>query len=85
MTRSSWPLGQSLSRHREGIQDLIDASAPGTYHGWTAEKVTLTAMLAFLLPAGFILLGLVLRLVIPRSFVEEQLSALEATAARRRR
>ena len=77
---SSWPLGQSLSSHREGIQNLIDASAPGTYHGWTAEKVTLTIMLAFLAPAGFILLGLVLRLVTPRSFV----AALEAAATRAR-
>jgi hypothetical protein len=77
---SSWPLGQTLGTHRAGIQDLIDASAPGTYHGWTAEKVTLTIMLAFLAPAGFILLGLVLRLVTPRSFVV----ALEAAAARAR-
>jgi len=82
--QSSWPLGHTLSQHRQGIQELIEASSPGTYHGWTAEKVTLTIMLAFLLPAGFILLGLVLRLVIPRSFVEKQLPALQAWAKRRR-
>ena len=77
---SSWPLGQTLGTHREGIQELIDASEPGTYHGWTAEKVTLIIMLAFLAPIGFILLGLVLRIVTPRSFV----TALEAAAARAR-
>jgi hypothetical protein len=42
--------------------------------------VTLIIMLAFLAPIGFILLGLVLRLVTPRRAVV----ALEAAAARAR-
>jgi hypothetical protein len=82
---SSWPLGQTPSDHRLGIQGLLDSDSPGTYRGWTGEKVTLIVAVAFFIPAGFILLGLILRLVIPRSFVEEQLSALEALAANRRR
>jgi hypothetical protein len=80
---SSWPLGQTPSDHRVGIQGLLDSDSPGTYRGWTGEKVTLIVGVAFLIPTGLLLLGLVLRLVIPRSFVEEQLSSLESPAARR--
>jgi hypothetical protein len=82
---SSWPLGQTPSDHRLGIQGLLDSDSPGTYRGWTGEKVTLIVAVAFLIPAGLILLSLILRLVIPRSFVEAKLSALEAAAAARRR
>ena len=82
---SSWPLGQTPSDHRLGIQGLLDSDSPGTYRGWTGEKVTLIIALAFFIPTGLIFLGLLLRLVIPRSFVDEQLSALEARAATRRR
>jgi len=82
---SSWPLGQTPSDHRLGIQGLLDSDSPGTYRGWTGEKVTLIVAVAFLIPAGLLLLGLVLRLVIPRSFVEKKLSAMEAAAAARRR
>jgi hypothetical protein len=81
---SSWPLGKTPSDHRLGIQGLLDSDSPGTYRGWTGEKVTLIVSLAFLIPTGLLLLGLVLRLLIPRSFVEESVSALEAAAARRR-
>ena len=81
---SSWPLGQTPSDHRLGIQGLLDSDSPGTYRGWTGEKVTLILALAFMIPTGLLLLGLLLRLVIPRAFVEEQLSALESAAARRR-
>jgi hypothetical protein len=79
---SSWPMGQTPSDHRLGIQGLLNSDSPGTYRGWTAEKVTLTIALAFFIPTGFILLGLVLRLITPRSVVV----ALEAAAddARRR-
>jgi hypothetical protein len=81
---SSWPLGQTPSDHRLGIQGLLDSDSPGTYRGWTGEKVTLIVALAFWVPTGFILLGLILRLVLPRSFVEEALPALQAAAARHR-
>ena len=82
---SSWPIGQTPSDHRLGIQSLLDSDSPGTYRGWTGEKVTLIVALAFFIPTGFIFLGLILRLVIPRSFVEAKLSAMEAAAAARRR
>jgi len=82
---SSWPIGQTPSDHRLGIQGLLDSDSPGTYRGWTGEKVTLIVALAFFIPTGFIFLGLILRLVIPRSFVEAKLSAMEAAAAARRR
>jgi hypothetical protein len=82
---SSWPLGQTSSDHRLGIQGLLDSDSPGTYRGWTGEKVTLLVALAFLIPAGLLLLGLALRLAIPRSVMEEKVSALEAYAAERRR
>jgi hypothetical protein len=81
---SSWPLGRPLSEVRAGIQQLLDARSPESYRAWTADKVSLTVALAFLAPAGFILLGLVLRLVVPRSFVEERLVPLAAAARRRR-
>jgi hypothetical protein len=84
-SESSWPLGQTPSDHRLGIQGLLDSDSPGSYRGWTGEKVTLIVAVAFLIPAGLLFLGLGLRLVIPRSFVEEQLSTLEAHAAARRR
>lgn len=77
------PLGRTLSDHRQGIQELIDASSPATYHGWTAEKVTLTIMVAFLAPVWLILLGLVLRIVMPRAFTEKWLPAMQAWARRR--
>ena len=82
---SSWPLGQTPSDHRMGIQELLDSDSPGTYRGWTGEKVTLIIGVAFFIPAGLILLGLILRLLIPRSFVDARLAALEAAAAARRR
>jgi hypothetical protein len=82
---SSWPLGQTPSDHRLGIQGLLDSDSPGTYRGWTGEKVTLIIALAFFIPTGLIFLGLILRLVIPRSFVDAKLSALEAAAEARRR
>ena len=82
---SSSPLGQTLWDHRSGIQRLLDSDSPDTYHGWTGEKVTLTIALVFFIPTGFIFLGLVLRLVLPRSFVEKTLPALQAAAAALRR
>ena len=81
---SSWPLGQTPWDHRSGIQRLLDATSPETYRGWTAEKVTLTVSLVFWAPLGFILLGLVLRLVMPRWAVDALQAAAEAAAARRR-
>ena len=82
---SSWPLGQTPADHRRGIQGLLDSDSPGTYRGWTGEKVTLIIAVAFFIPAGLIFLGLFLRLVIPRSFVDAKLSAMEAAAEARRR
>jgi hypothetical protein len=38
-------MGRTPSDHRQGIQELLDASSPGTCRGWTAEKVTLTIAL----------------------------------------
>ena len=82
---SSWPMGRTVSDHRQGIQELLDATSPGTYRGWTAEKVTLTIALVFWAPVGFILLGLVLRLLIPRSITNEQVvAALQGVASRLR-
>jgi hypothetical protein len=82
---SSWPMGQTLSDHRAGIQALLDADSPWTYRGWTGEKVTLIIAVVFFAPAGFVLLGLVLRLVMPRAAVEALRQAAEARrrAARR--
>jgi hypothetical protein len=80
--QTSWPLGRSPSDLRAGIQELLDARAPGSYHAWAGNKVTLIVSLAFLAPAGLILLGGLLRLVIPRSSVERLLAAHES---RRRR
>jgi hypothetical protein len=74
-SKTSWPLGRTIHDLRAGIQGLIDAGAPENYRAWTGDKVSLTIELAFLAPAGFILLGLVLRLVVPRSFVEQRLLA----------
>jgi hypothetical protein len=82
---SSWPAGQTAWDHWRGIRQLLDASSPGTYRGWTAEKVTLTIAVVFFIPTGFVLLGLVLRLVIPRSLVEGWLAARRAAAAGHRR
>jgi hypothetical protein len=73
-------MGQTPSDHRLGIQGLLDSDSPGTYRGWTAEKVTLIIALAFFIPTGFIVLGLLLRLVMPRSAVE----ALKAAGDRAR-
>ena len=82
---SSWPLGRTLSEQRDGIQRLLDASAPETYRGWTGEKVTLIVATVFFAPVGFILLGLVLRLLIPRSVSNEQVvAALQGVASRLR-
>ena len=81
---SSWPHGKTPTDHRNGIQALLDSDSPGTYRGWTGEKVTLILSAAFLIPTGLLLLGLILRLLIPRSFVEEGLAAMESAAARRR-
>jgi hypothetical protein len=80
---SSSPLGQTLWDHRAGIQGLLDASAPETYRGWTADKVTLTIATVFWAPLGFILLGLVLRLVTPRWAVEALFAAAERARAKR--
>ena len=80
---STWPLGQTQSDHRAGIQRLLDASAPETYRGWTAEKVTLTIAIVFWAPLGFVLLGLVLRLVMPRFLVEALFAAADEARARR--
>jgi hypothetical protein len=81
--QSSSPLGQTLWDHRLGIQGLLDASAPETYRGWTADKVTLTIATVFWAPLGFILLGLVLRLVTPRWAVEALFAAAERARAKR--
>ena len=77
------PLGRTLWQQSEGIQHLLDASSPETYRGWTAEKVTLIVATVFWAPVGFILLGLVLRLLIPRSISNEQVvAALQGVADR---
>jgi len=81
--QSSLPLGQTLGDHRVGIQGLLDASAPETYRGWTADKVTLIIATVFWAPLGFILLGLVLRLVTPRWAVEALFAAAERARAKR--
>jgi hypothetical protein len=74
-SKTSWPLGRTIHDLRAGIQGLIDARAPEDYRAWTGDKVTLAVSAAFLVPAGMILLGLLLRLVVPRSFVEQRLLA----------
>jgi hypothetical protein len=81
---SSWPMGQTFWDHRAGIQRLLDTDSPDTYRGWTGEKVTLIIAVVFFAPTGFVFLGLVLRLVMPRSAVEALRRAAEAAAARRR-
>jgi len=80
---STWPLGQTQWDHRAGIQRLLDATSPETYRGWTAEKVTLIIAVVFWAPLGFVLLGLVLRLVMPRSLVEALSAAADEARARR--
>jgi hypothetical protein len=81
---TSWPLGRTPSDLRAGIQELLDARSPESYHAWAGSKVTLVVALAFLVPFGFILLGGVLRLVTPRSWAEQLLAAAESRRQARR-
>jgi hypothetical protein len=80
---SSWPLGRSNDDLAQDIELLLAADAPRELQAWQGEQVALMVAAAFLVPAALLLLGLVLRLVIPAELVERKLAEMEA--ARRSR
>jgi hypothetical protein len=83
-SRSSWPMGDTNDAIATGIDDLLKAREPSEFKAWQAEKVTLAVSAAFLLPLGFVLLGLVLRLV-GGAWLKPRLEDLAAHLSRRQR
>jgi hypothetical protein len=85
--QSSSPMGQTNADLVNGIDGLLKADAPAAYQGWTIDKTPIIVAAAFFIPVGFVLLGLVLRLVIPKAAAEKMKTSLHAYAVdlRRRR
>lgn len=83
--KSGWPLGRPIVDLVNGIDGLLKAAGPARYRAWTADKTSLMVSGGFFVPLGFVLLGLVLRLVVPRTTAEKWKGALEAFAAELRR
>jgi len=83
--KSSWPLGRTAEDLVNGIDGLLKADRPDAYRGWTADKTSLMVAGGFFVPLGFVLLGLVLRLMIPPAAAERLKSSLHAYAVELRR
>jgi hypothetical protein len=83
-SRSSWPMGESNSEIAAGINGLLTSPQPGEFHAHQAEKVTLAVAAAFLVPGGFILLGLVLRLMFGWYLTPDRVRKLSAEIRSRR-
>jgi hypothetical protein len=73
---STYPIGRSNAELQSGIQDLLDAKAPAQYRGWKGEKVPLVIAIVFLLPAGLMLLALLVKLAVSRALVESKIADL---------
>jgi hypothetical protein len=81
---SSWPLGPSNDTLASQIRLLFTSDGRQELHARQADGVVLLVSAAFLVPAALMLLGLLLRMVVPAATVEERLAALDrATRARR--
>jgi hypothetical protein len=83
--QASSPMGQTNADLVNSIDGLLKADAPAAYRGWTVDKTPLIVAGAFFIPLGFVLLGLALRLVIPRAAAEKMKTSLHAYAVELRR
>lgn len=61
---SASPLGRSHQEVAEGIRDLRERDSPGMFRAWQGEKVPLLVGAAFLVPMGFLLALVLLRVAL---------------------
>jgi hypothetical protein len=80
---TSWTLGASAEDVAYAIEALINGRTSDPFHAWQVEKTPLILSVAFLAPLWFILLGLVLRLLVPRAWAERLVAAAAARRAER--